>query len=819
MIREIRFSALLLLLGFSLSAQTSQPNSSEIKLELEKLAVAGNVLYIAAHPDDENTRLLTYLAKERKLRTGYLSLTRGDGGQNLIGNEQAELLGVIRTQELLAARRVDGAEQFFTRANDFGFSKTSDETFRIWDKQKILSDVVWVIRQFKPDVIITRFPGDARAGHGHHAASSLLAQEAFKAAADPLSFPEQLKYVKPWQAKRIVWNTFNFGGNNTTAEDQLKINVGLYNPLIGKSYGEIAAESRTKHKSQGFGSALQRGEAYEYFYHLAGEPTKTDLFDGVDISWKRVRGAERIYALIQKLNNEFDYKDPSKSVSDLLKLRQLISASPEARFKQRAVDELILACAGVWLEASAVESSYSASDSIPVRLQVIARVPDDFPYRVSFSEELSRSGDIPLRPNELKTVSVKVFKKDVQYSHPYWLRQDHPIGIYQVANQQEIGLPEAQPAYQAAFALRVGKETLHVLRPVIYKYVDQVRGEVYKPLVIAPDVTATLPEKAYLFQNGKAKAIKVELKSFRDTVSGIVKPVLPHGWKAIPRQHEFKFARKGDTRFYEFQIVPSKNTNGKIELKVITSEGTTFDRSLKVVHYEHIPEQVLFPPAEARAENIDVALSGKRLGYLAGAGDLVGESLKQIGYEVVTLQAEQIPNIDLSTFDAIVTGVRFYNVSEQAKVVQAKLMDYVKDGGILLVQYNVSNPLMVSQLGPYPFSLSRSRVTEEDAPVVLNDSNTRFFTYPNRITEDDFKGWVQERGLYFASDIDQRYYTPLVMADSGEQANRGALLIADYGKGRFIYSSLSFFRQLPAGVPGAYRIFTNLISKEKGERK
>ncbi|TKC63911.1 PIG-L family deacetylase [Pedobacter hiemivivus] len=795
---------------FSQAQNMQQLNAAEIKQGLEALNVTGSVLYVAAHPDDENTRLLTYLAKEKKVRTGYLSLTRGDGGQNLIGNEQAELLGLIRTQELLAARRMDGAEQFFTRANDFGFSKNPEESFKIWDKAKILGDVVWVIRKFQPDVIITRFPEDARAGHGHHSGSAILAREAFAAAADPKQFPEQLAFVKPWQAKRIVWNTFNFGGNNTTAEDQMKIDVGLYNPLLGKSYGEIAAESRSNHRSQGFGAAKQRGTATEYFTPVAGEKAKGDIFDGVDFTLNRTPGTAAIQQLLTEINSEYNAADPSKSITKLLKLKQLVKGKP---FKQEQLDDLILACAGIWLESTTTNSSYALNQPINVKVQGIARVKPGFPIAISMEETYS-GASFELSPNKFVTQDKVLSTTNVGITQPYWLEKKHPIGSFVVDSLSMIGMPENRPALIAVFKIKIGDQIIEKKRPVVYKYTDQVRGEVYQPLVIAPPVTATLSEKAFIFNGNEAKNITVLLRSFKDNASGVLAPQVPSGWKVSPQKIDFTLAKKGDEQSAMFTVTPAGNTTGGDLLLNVVVDGKTYNKGLRVINYEHIPMQTLFPFAEARLDKVDLKFGGKRIGYIAGAGDLVPESLKQIGYDVVNLTENQVINSNLSGFDAIVDGVRLYNVNEQIKNMQPKLMKYVENGGTLLIQYNVNSPLKIDNIGPYPFKLSRDRVTEEDAKVTILAPEDPALNYPNKITAKDFDGWIQERGLYFVTDADQKYTPILSMNDNGESAKTGSLIVANYGKGRYVYTGISFFRQLPAGVPGAYRLFVNLLSSK-----
>ncbi|TKC12948.1 PIG-L family deacetylase [Pedobacter polaris] len=782
-----------------LNAQMQQMNAADIALGIAKLNVKGSVLYIAAHPDDENTRLLAYLAKEVKVRAGYLSLTRGDGGQNLIGNEQAELLGLIRTQELLAARKVDGAEQFFTRANDFGFSKTADESFKIWGKEQILADVVWVIRKFRPDVIITRFPEDSRAGHGHHAGSAILAREAFVAAADAKRFPEQLKYVKVWQAKRILWNTFNFGGNNTTAPDQLKLDVGLYNPLVGKSYGEIAAISRTNHKSQGFGSTLQRGESIEFFSSVGGEPAKTSIFDGV----KTTIDNKNVQSILSEIQSNFKVNEPWLSLPSLLKLK---TATKEIDFDHQLVDDLILACAGIWTEVSTPENVYAVGDSIPVRIQAIAR------SKTSISLT-TPTKTVVLEPNKLTNTDFKV--SSTQTSQPYWLQKNHPIGQYIIENQEEVGNPENPKRLSVKLLLNFGSQNIELNSPVVFKSTDPIRGERYQPLIIAPTVTATLSEKAYVFNGNSTKTISIQLKSFRNNSPGFVTPQLPKGWKSNPEKIDFSLARKGDEQNISFSITPGNEvSSGSITLQV-NINGKVDDKGLKTISYEHIPTITIFPQATARLEKIDLKTVGKNIAYIEGAGDLVAAALKEMGYQVTHLNAVQALNNDLSTYDAIVVGVRFYNITDEARIIQPKLLAYVENGGTLLIQYNVNNGLKTTNIGPYPFKLANKRVTEEDAKINFITPAHAALNYPNKITTKDFEGWIQERGLYFATDIDPKYTTILSMNDTGEPASDGALLVADYGKGKFVYTSLVFFRELPAGVPGAYRLFANLLAPKQ----
>lgn len=804
---------LFLSIPFCVSGQTSpQFNSSEIRMGLKKMNVLGSALYIAAHPDDENTRLLAFLAKEKKFRTAYLSLTRGDGGQNLIGNEQSELLGLIRTQELLAARRTDGAEQYFSRAVDFGFSKTSDETFRIWNKEQILADAVWIIRKLRPDVIITRFPEDVRAGHGQHAASAIIAREAFIAAADPKRFPEQLKYVEAWQAKRILWNTYNFGGLNTTSNDQLKLDVGAFNPLLGKGYGEIAAESRTHHKSQGFGSAKQRGRAVEYFVHTAGRQAGKDLFEGINTSWNRISGGEIIEKMILQADQNFIADNPSASVPALINILKQLEKLPQSYWreqKSRELKELIVAASGLWFESYSAQVAYASGDSIQIRSEVVLQ--SDLNVKLVSVDNKIQNAD--LKNGELK--SFKGFALADGITDPYWLHENHPTGMFTIRDPQMVGYPENPAAADIEFVFNIGGKDLRYKRPVVYKYTDQVRGEIYQPLIIAPAVTASLNEKAFVLAGNSTKTIQVNIKSYRDKSSGVLIPKLPSGWNIEPIQYEFQLNKKGDEKTVQFIVSPGENAaSGKFVLNIQT-ESKTLNRGSKVIDYNHIPLQTLFPLAEAQIASMDLKTGGKKIAYLPGAGDLVPESLRQIGYQVNILTEEEVMNGDLNQYDAIITGVRAYNINERLGLMQPKLMEYVNKGGVLLVQYNVNNPLLVQDIGPYPFKISRDRVTEEDAEVVFLEKDHPVLNFPNKITSKDFEGWIQERGLYFTTAADPKYSRILSMHDQEESPKDGSLLVSNFGKGRFVYTSLSFFRELPAGIPGAYRLFVNLITLNK----
>ncbi len=861
-----RLLALLLLLPLSLAAQAPKTySSSEILLGLKKLNVLGSVLYIAAHPDDENTRLLAYLANGRLVETGYLSCTRGDGGQDLIGPELREQLGVIRTQELLAARRIDGARQFFTRANDFGFSKTPEETLRIWDHEQVLSDMVWVIRQRRPDVLITRFPPDARAGHGHHQASAILAAEAFDAAGDPKRFPEQLKYVQAWQPKRLLWNTGSFfvkPGENMSG--YLTLDAGGYNALLGQSYGEIAAHSRSQHRSQGFGASAQRGEALEYFQLVKGALVTKDLFDGVDLTWNRVPGGAAVGKMIDEVIRKYNAGNPSASVAGLMEVQKVLSVNylGNQKFKptyfwvlekKREIDNLLQACLGLRIEAVAKAPTITPGGTIDISFEVVNSSEQPL-YFVGISsnisqvdaqlevEKLSRKGgesDVKLNYNKAysKTVAIPV-PLNTPVSQPYWLQKKGTIGMYIVADtiapeqkkpttrQQIIGIPENPPVFQLLFEVGFeknlggwGSNYCTVSVPVQYKHTDPVLGELYQPLAVVPAVMVNIPAaRAYVFADQQPKQVPVTLRAGRAGVRGALALLVPAGWQAEPATVPFDLKNKDDEQTVNFTLRPGPGApEGKAELRAVaTVDGQAYSRGIQQIIYPHIPTQTLFPEAVAPLVKLNVQRRGQQIGYLMGAGDEVPEALRQLGYTVALLDA----NTDLTAerlrrYDAVVLGVRAYNTVDKLKTQQPELLKYVENGGNLVVQYVVNRGTVLPQIGPYPLTLSADRVTVEGAPVTFLQPNHPLLNVPNKITAADFQGWVQEQGLYYPSAWDARYTPVIVSSDPGETPKQSAVLVADYGKGHYIYTGLSLFRELPAGVPGAYRLLTNMVSLGK----
>jgi LmbE family N-acetylglucosaminyl deacetylase len=795
--------------------------SSEILLQLKKLNVLGSVLYIAAHPDDENTRLLAYLANEKLYRTGYLSLTRGDGGQNLIGDEQGVDLGLIRTQELLAARRIDGAEQFFSRAFDFGYSKSPEEALKFWGHDKILSDVVWVIRKFKPDVIITRFPTTGEGGHGHHTASGMLGVEAFDAAADPTRFPEQLtRGVGVWQAKRILWNSFNFGGTNTQREDHFKMECGDYNPMLGKSYGEIAAASRSQHRSQGFGVPAQRGSVTEYLKTIKGTPPVNDLFDEVDISWKRIAEGS-ITNMVNRIIDKFDVSHPEKSLAALVDLYKKLESLKDDYWraqKLNAVKELIQNCSGLFMDATTTTPFAIANDSLKINLVVNnrtganilsadARIYDDF---IIF-EQLKKN------INSVQTYTM-FLRPSAKLTQPYWLLNPMEKGSFNVSDQQLIGKAENDP-FSIEFSMMIEGKEFKFTKPVRYKFTDPVKGELYQPVNIIPSFSVrTIPKLGI-----NSSFNDWEVQSFKDK---------------NPFKSYVKTEKSRTVVGYNNDTVLAKGQRLKLFDKPQMREAPLYDKTpyftyhdtlfqengnpylgLHQIEYDHIPFISYTQPEVFTSKYFDLKTEGDLVGYIPGAGDKVPEALLAMGYKVVTLKEQDITAANLKQFDAIVTGVRAYNTNEWMNNVYTGLMDYVKEGGVLLVQYNTSNQIgpVKAKISPYPFNISRNRITDEEAKVNFLIPGHPALNHPNKITDTDFEGWVQERSIYHAEKFDTAFKAILSMKDPGEKEQDGSLIIANYGKGRFVYTGLVFFRELPAGIPGAYRLFANLIANKRNK--
>jgi LmbE family N-acetylglucosaminyl deacetylase len=807
-----------------LAQQPQKPTASEIYHKLEKLNFLGSALYVAAHPDDENTRLISYLANDMHAKTAYLSLTRGDGGQNLIGPEIRELLGVIRTQELLAARASDGGEQLFTRANDFGYSKHPDETLEIWNKDAVLSDVVRAIRTFKPDVIINRFnhrnPGST---HGHHTASAMLSFEAFDLVGDATKFPETAITYGSWQPKRLLFNTsWWFYGSKEKFEKADKSNLvsvetGNYYPALGLSNGEIASLSRSMHKSQGFGSTGTRGKQTEYLEFLKGEfpQDTTNIFDGINTSWSRIEGGVAIGKILNPLLDSFNFQDPSTIVPQLVEAYRLLKDTKQGHWrsiKLKELEELIVACSGVFLEAVANKESINPMGAYTLKVEAINRGAN----KITLSKITTASGlilsskEIVLLSNEKENLELEVTSQNKVPSTAYWLKSKGTLGMYS-APKDLIGLPQTPAAEQISFTLNIDNTALQILKDVVYKFNDPVDGEVYRPFNVLPKASASIAEKVLVFANENSQKVAVHVRAGKDNIEGTLQLNAPKGW-VVSSPQLFTLERQGETSTLWFTVTPPKNQSQGYLRPLIQIGDTYYDKELINIDYDHIPYQSVLLPSKAKVVRINIEKKGQHIGYIQGAGDGVGQSLEQIGYSVTNLDVTEISAQNLKKYDAVVVGVRAYNTIAALAFAQKELNKYVQAGGTMVVQYNTSHRLVTKQVAPYALSLSRDRVTDEFAPVTILDPNHPVLNSPNKITQIDFKGWVQERGLYFPNKWAEEFTPILAMNDKGAPQTKGSLLVARYGKGHYVYTGLSFFRELPAGVAGAYRLFANIIS-------
>jgi LmbE family N-acetylglucosaminyl deacetylase len=821
----------LLFLFFSSSTlwaqQPQKPSSVELYHQIQKLNFLGTVLYIAAHPDDENTRLISYMANHVNARTGYLSLTRGDGGQNLIGTELRELLGVIRTQELLEARKIDGGEQFFTRANDFGFSKVPDETLKIWNKNQVLEDMIYIIRKFKPDVIINRFdhrsPGTT---HGHHTSSAMLSTELFDMVNNPSVFSNQLNYTSTWQPKRLFFNTswwFYGGKDKFEKADKSKLNnfdMGVYYPSLGKSNQEIAALSRSRHQSQGFGSTGSRGDEIEYLELIKGEAAKDNknIFEGIDTTWRRVKGGAPIGELIAQIESDFDFKNPSASIPKLIDVYTLIQQLEDDHWKNIKTEELkkiISGCAGLYLEAVAESQSSTPGSNLKIKLEAINRSSQKMVLNSISTNPTSIIGftTVPLENNQPNYFDIELnLAKNQEYTTPYWLKEQGTIGMYTVSNQENIGIPDIIRTISVTFMVEINGKVIPFEREIIYKYNDEVKGEVYKPFDVVPLATSSILDKVKIFNSEKNKTVGVKIKAGKDAISGNAFLTVSEGWKVSPESIPFKINKKGGETTVYFEVTPSEKSGEITATSYLVVDDEKLDKEQITIEYEHIAQQQVLVNSEAKFTKLDIVINNEKIAYVMGAGDEVPLYLLQMGYDVTVIQADEITPENLQKFQVVIMGIRAYNTVDELAFKQQILFDFVKNGNTMIVQYNTTGKLKVKELAPFPLKISRDRVTDENATVRFLVPNHKLLNFPNKLSSNDFKGWVQEQGLYYPNEWDAAFTPILSSNDNNEKPKNGGLLVAQYGKGYYIYTGLSFFRELPAGVSGAYRLFANMIS-------
>jgi LmbE family N-acetylglucosaminyl deacetylase len=825
--RTIQFF-IFLFISFSCIAQApDQKTSGEIYESLEQFNFLGNALFVAAHPDDENTRMISYLVNEVNAHTTYLSLTRGDGGQNLIGPEISELLGVIRTQELLAARRIDGGHQMFTRANDFGYSKSPKETIDIWDDELVKHDVVWAIRKLRPDVIINRFDHSGnRRTHGHHTASAMLSHELFNKAGDPTAYPEQLKHIDVWQPDRLFFNTswWFYGSRekfkDVDKSDMVAVDIGTYYPLLGMSNNEIAAISRSQHKCQGMGNTARRGSQSEYVKLLIGDMPENnkDIFGGINTTWTRVKGGQAIQTKMDNILSDFDLANPYNSVPQLMEVYDLVNNLEDEFWKTRKIGELneiIESCLGMYVEATTSAASVTPGETITVSTEITKRLPT--------KAVLNRITLMPGGKDTLVNYTLidneayfqdydYLVPDDAQNTAPYWLEQPGSLGMYKLEDPTLIRLPETPRSFKVKYEFEIAGHPFEITKDLVYKYNSPEEGEVFQPFEITPELFVSVQNKVHIFANEGSKMVNVMVQSGKTYQSGKVTLPLPEGWSASPTYHDFSLDIKGESQMFTFEVSPP-NYQSTIEVNpVIIANGREYKKQMVKIDYSHIPLQTVLMPAKAKLVNIDVKKSGNKIAYVMGAGDDIPASIRQIGYDVSVLSLNEISLNKLKEYDALIIGVRAYNTLDDIKFSQKTFMEYVNGGGTMVVQYNTRHRLKTEDLGPYPIKLSRDRVSVEGAEVRILKPDHSVMNWPNKISSKDFEGWVQERGLYFPGEWDDNYTAILSSNDPGEDPNDGGLLIAPYGNGHYVYTGYSWFRELPAGVPGAYRIFANLLS-------
>jgi LmbE family N-acetylglucosaminyl deacetylase len=828
----IRLGVACLLGWFVARASEIVPSTpAAILQEMRSFGTVATILHVAAHPDDENTALLTYFARGRGYRTAYLSLTRGDGGQNEIGPEFDEKLGVARTQELLAARRLDGGRQFFTRAIDFGFSKTPEETLRFWDREQVLGDVVRIIRQYRPDVIVTRFPiPPGSGGHGHHTASGILGVEAFKLAGDPKAYPEQLAQgLTVWQPKRVAWNGGGGGrGGAAPTGPTVSVDIGGNDPATGEAFGAIASRSRGMHITQGFGNFGGRGGGgpnVQTFTVLGGDPATKDLFDGIDTTWARIPGGAEIGALTEKAVADFKKEDPGASVPALLAIRAklaALAADPVVLDKRAQLDRILQACVGLKIETIATTPEIVPGENLKLKHTVSVSAATPVRWKAIESQNLESGNfeSLNLKAGERRTIEREYrTPAKLPMTQPYWLREDGSSGIFRVDDVRLIGTPENAPAFPMEFVFEVEGQTFKIKNDQVF--IEQNAGKERRRRVdVIPPVSLRFVSDVSLFQPGSTRSVSVEATAARAGTAGTVKLEIPPGWKVTPSEQPFRLAGSGEKAPFNFEVTAPNKTISERLTASATVNGQRFSNQRIEINYAHLPLMLLQPTARARAVSVDAATRGKNVGYIPGAGDSIAEALTELGYAVTKLAGADLTPEKLRGLDAVVIGVRAFNVRKDLTPNLTNLFSFVEQGGTVIAQYNRPDGMDGRQLGPYSFSIQGSapkqRVTDETAPVSFLAPKHPALTYPNHIGTADFEGWFQERGSYFPSSWDKNHYeTILAMSDPGEPPLESSILITKHGKGYYVYTGITFFRQLPAGVPGAYRLFANLVSLGK----
>ena len=810
-----RILFLLLFLSFNLFANKGP---GEIYVNLQKLYSHKRVLYVAAHPDDENTRALAWFSLGEKAETAYFSLTRGDGGQNLIGDELGEKLGVLRTQELLAARSYDGAKQFFSRAVDFGYSKSADESLDKWGEEALLEDLVLMIRKFQPDVIVTRFPPDERAGHGHHTASALLAIEAFSKAADPNYLPEQAKELGSWETTSIYWNTSYWWDDNIKDladgdPNYLITDIGGYSPLLGMSFNEIGTVARSQHKCQGFGAVVERGSRVEYFKHLEGKKLTSSFFENNTKSWSQLV-SPKLEKNFEYLLDNFDFNTTENNVPILIKILNDLKTLEPTFVNQEKVNrcvQLIQDCMGLRVELSAEDYSFVAGSPVNLKLSVLNRSTlDVLVGAIELPDGSFLEFDTSLIDNEWYENEFR-FKNDLPISTPYWLRS--PFGdVFQIKEQSNRLKAENDATIRLELQVVIDGKEVRIPVAATYKWRDPAYGEREREIIAVPRFSANFEQDIVLLKSGSEKILRIRVHSFQDSLVDTLKWESNEEWYFKQKEIPIYIEKKHGELWFDLVVSSSDENEGNGAIRLLDSKGNQLYQYQEIV-YDHIPNQVIFSESSISCKLLNAEIVKGKIAYITGVKDAVPVGIQELGFDLDVFEVADLSNLDLSGYQSIVLGIRVYNVYPELANYNAKLYEYVENGGNLIMQYNTaSRSISDQEFGPKPFQLSRNRVTQEEAEAKILVPDHPVFNSPNKITPEDFDGWVQERGLYFAGEWDSSY-TPLISwSDDGEEPVEGALIVLKHGEGQFIYTGISFFRELPKGVVGAYRLFANLLS-------
>ena len=799
-----------------------QQNNLAIEQSFKQLQTGISVLYIAAHPDDENTQLLSYLSQVKHFRTGYLSLTRGDGGQNLIGSEQGIALGIIRTHELLEARKIDGAEQFFSSAYDFGYSKTAEETFRQWDKNKLLADVVYVIRKFKPDIIITRFDKDGSGGHGQHTASAILAYEAFTLAADSTQFTEQLNLVNIHQCKSIYNNSIaNWLPTKTNISALIPIEIGNYIPELGMNTGEIAAASRSKHLCQGFGTEKIRGAHTEYFKAIDGDTGvfKTNPFTGIDPLFNKIDPSQTINKLLEHAYQHWHSGELNRASKNLFEVRNLLlkKGINVTDYPIQKIENLITQINGIYIESVYKNTVLPVSgDSILLDFEINSRQSNSF----LLSEIKCGNQTQRINPNQLlatnKTYAyhVSYLLNDIAYNNFFWINQGIDKNRFTI-KQNEVGetlaMTESIPTQWKLF---YGADSLLIQQNIVQKEILPQQGEHYRALVVQPALVLSIPKKLTIARIGKKQIVEIGLEAHQNLNNIELQIQLPQGWKLLNTLEKIQL-KKSEYKTISIVLMAQNDAMpGNLEVKAICN-AETYDLQQENISYPHIGKQLYFQAASAKLYATDKLKQHKRIVYINGAKEQVPTMLKALGYQIDQFEAAQFAKLDLSKYDVLIFGIRSFNIMPQLLDQRAKYLSFIQNGGNVIVCYQTNTFTKQEDrlIGPYPFTVSKERTTDENAKVEFNQGSNTVLKKPYLITDSNFSNWVQERGIYYASHFDTAYQSLFQIADFNESPQDGALISCKYGKGHFTYTGLSFFRQFPTAVKGAIELFVNLIEQ------